>query len=295
MSLDAGDPRLAPLLARLAPHARALVLRAGEHALRLHADAVTPDHLLTTLMDDSECAAHRAVIHAFADPATISGEALAISPGILVVASASTLPFSPRAAAALRNARARAARARAGHVGCPEILVEALREVGKEVRELLEAAGLRAVEPEPASGAADPVTEEGPLFKRFSMQAKRALSGANRAAAEARAASIGPAHVVLGCLREDEALAARAGLGYRRARIALAGRGEDASAPAPRRLPPDPSLLGFLAGLEESAGSLDLLARFLAPGGTPELGEILLRQKLSAAVVDRSRAAFRDP
>ena len=99
-------PELARLGQRLAPYARETLERGASLAARLHADEVSPEHWLAALLADEECAATRAVLHAFADPETIGIEVLAQCSGIMVVGSGRTLPFSVRAVSALRAARA---------------------------------------------------------------------------------------------------------------------------------------------------------------------------------------------
>ena len=286
------DRELERSLARLAPYARDLVHRAAQHALRLHAEAVTPDHLLSTLMDDEGCAAVAAVLHGFADPRTISEEALALSPGVMVVGSASTLPFSTAALGALGRARERSAGE--AEVGVEAVLWAAVEALPADLRARLESGGLR--EPPGAAGSPAPAAAAPPepFFRRFGADAKRALSAANRSAASLGLAAIGPAHLVLGCLQGAEALAARAGLPFARARLLLADRTADDVPPPERPLPADPALGAFLSGLPEGASSLDLLARYLA-GGTPELAQVLARQKLSPELIARARVAFRDP
>jgi hypothetical protein len=288
MSLDLADPSLAPLFGRLGTRARVLLVRSGEHALRLHADAVTPEHLLSTLMADESCAAHAAVLHAFADPATIAEEALAISPGWMVVATGSTLPFSARATAVLVSAGERAAREGDEEIGPHVLLAEAEAALDEDVRRALRAAGYVGPSRPPApEGAPD-----GP--RRLGPAAKRALSAANRLAASDKAASISPAHLFLACLQEAGSRAAELGLGFPRARGLLAGRTADTSAPAERLLPPDASLLRFLSDLPAGADSLAMLARFHA-GSTPDLAAILNRSKVNAGLLDRARGFFSDP
>ena len=283
MSLDAGS---------LAPYARSLLDRAGTHALRLHADVVTPEHLLSTLMEDASCAAHAAVLHAFADPATIAAEALALSPGLMVVASGSTLPFSPRAVSVLIRARSSVLAAGASEVGVADLLVRAAEALDERARASLRGAGF--------SMGAGPAGEDSPgaagpaLFKVFSPASRRALSAANRLAAGERRSAISPAHLLLGCLMEDARLAESLGFSFHRARSLLGADTADESAPIPRRLPADPALISFLGGLPHGSDSLALLARFLA-GGTPELAQILVRSRVTPALLERARGAFRDP
>jgi hypothetical protein len=292
MTLDIQDPELAPLLASLKPYACSLLERAGMHALRLHADSVSPEHLLSILMEDEDSAAHAAVLHAFADPETISGEALAISPGLMVVASGSTLPFSPRAAGVLARARVLGAAGSAVEVGTANLLAQAAAALDEDSQAALRAAGLPIGAASPAS--AEPPALGAALFKHFSAPAKRALSAANRLAAGQRLRAIAPAHLLLGCLMEDAHLAQVLGLSFQRARILLGARTADDSLPAPRRLPPDPTLIGLLRGLPAGSDSLALLARFLS-GETPELAQILIRSKVTAAFLARARGAFLDP
>lgn len=292
MSLDLEDRELAPLLGRLHLYARFLLARAGLHALRLHADAVTPEHLLSALMDDAGSAAHAAVLHAFADPATISDEALAISPGLMVVASGSTLPFSPRATLVLSRARSISLGTGRKEVLLLDLVGQAEKSLDEALRGALREAGLSTIPDSTPEGHEPPLGSA--VFKSFSAGAKRALSGANRMAAAEHAPSISPAHLFLAGLKEDPDLAASLGVSFHRARALLAGRTADESAPAPRTMPPDPALLAFLRDLEPGSDSLDLLARFHS-GATPELAGILNRSKVTAALLERVRAAFRDP
>jgi hypothetical protein len=272
----------------LEPYARGLLHAAGTHALRLHAETVSPEHLLWALMEDSSCAAHAAVLHAFADPGTIADEVLAISPGLLVVASGSTLPFSVRAAGALARAREAAGE---DDVAVSGLLVQATSAFDDPLRRILRGAGFSAEIPQESGPAGVP----GPgLFKHFSMPAKRVLSGSNRLAASDRSPSISHVHLFLACLQEDEGLAARTGLSFRQARLLLSGSTLDDSVPPPRPLPRDRSLIAFLEGVPARSDSLALLARFHA-GGTPELAQILVRSKVTPALLDRARNAFRDP
>jgi hypothetical protein len=293
VSLDLGDPRLLRSMERVEPYAWTLLERAGEHALRLHADSVTPEHLLSVLMDDAECAATALVLHAFADPATIAADVLAISPGIMVVASDATLPFSPVGLIALLRARATAVGRGAGDVEADDLLLAALHALDPAQRTALTHAGLSlatsAAEPgEPGSASGEP------LFKHFSLQAKRALSSANRLAAAARHAAKGPGHIVLGCLKSETRIEAAAGLSFQRARLVLGSALEDPSAPLPRRIPADAALIEFLEGLRAPVDSLAMLARCHA-GATPELAQVLTRHKVSPALLEQARGAFRDP
>jgi len=275
----------------LEPYAQGLLHRAGAHALRLHAETVSPEHLLWTLMDDPRSAAHAAVLHAFADPGTIAEEVLAISPGLLVVASGSTLPFSARAVEALTRAREASESAGEEAVAVSGLLARSVSAFDEGLRLKLRAAGFSAEIPVETATAASPSPG---LFKHFSMPAKRVLSGSNRLAANDRSPSISHVHLFLACLQEDEGLAARTGLSFRQARLLLSGSTRDDSTPTPRALPPDRTLTAFLDGVPDGSDSLALLARFHA-GGTPELAQILVRSKVTTVLLDRARKAFRDP
>ena len=296
MGLDTNDPRLSRSRGRLQPYAAYLLDRAGVHALRLHADTVTPEHLLSALMDDSDSAACAAVLHAFADPETISSEALAISPGVMVVASDSTLPFSPLGMQALLRTRDLAAQHGQSEVNERHVLLESALALDATLLQALRAAGLRtetlALDLGPAGGVA--VALDGPLFKFFSLTAKRSLSAANRTAAGLDLRSISPAHLVLGCLKTEESLGTLAGLTFHRARMVLGSRTADESSPVRRNILPDEALIAFLETISNGASSLTLLAHFLA-GGTPELAQILARHKVHADLLDRARGAFEDP
>jgi hypothetical protein len=289
MSLDPDDPRLAPHLARLQPYARGLVARAAEHALRLHADAVTPEHLLSTLMEDPRTAAHAAVLHAFADPATIAEEALAISPGLMVVASGSTLAFSPRAAEAL-------ARADADAEG---------REV--DVARILAAAGLRPRRGSPPRAPRGRVQRGDPgsvggrrrrSLRDSSTASPRPGSACSRRRTASRPGSGRPRSRTSTCSSPacrripPSRIGSAWGSGERGC---CSRRGPATTAPFVRvRCPPIPSLIAFLEGVPPGSDSLSLLARF-AGGGTPELAQILVRSKVTAALLERARNAFQDP
>lgn len=296
MSLDVADARVAASLRRIKPYARELIERAGKHALRLHSDVVSPDHVLSTLMDDPECAACAAVLHTFADPATISGEALAISPGVMVVGSSSTLPFSTLGLAAIVRARERAVREHATEVSEQHLFVEALAGLPPRLVQALVAAGLQATDLDAAGALAwsTPVTADGPLFKHYSAGAKRCLSAANHLAAGFSLSSISPAHLALASLQIHERLAARVGLRFPRARLVLAAHTADDTPPPPRILAPDAGLVAYLAALPEGADSLTLLEHCLT-SASPELAQILTRHKVRPEVLIRARGVFHDP
>lgn len=296
MSLDLSPAVAAAAARKLQPYARMLLEQSGDHALRLFADAVAPEHLLSTLMLDECSAACAVVLHAFADPETIAHEALAISPGLLVVGSGSTLPFSTRGVAAIFAARELAAREGAPEVVERHVLLAAEVELASPLREALAAEGFdtRSIAAAAATVCSTTIPSSGPLFRHFSSGARRTLSNACRVAAATSHPSIAPGHLLLGCLQEADALAASTGLRFARARMIVGARAADATPPPERLLALDDDLLDFLAGVPAGADSLDLLARYLT-GGTPELTQILVRNKLKPHLLDRSRGAFRDP
>jgi hypothetical protein len=294
--LELPEDLRARLEARLSPHARALLERASELALRLHADEVGPEHLLCVLMADADGAAHRAVLHAFADPGTIGEETLALAAGIGISGSAVSLPFSAGAVNALERARGHARERGDAQVLPSHVLAAALEALPAELREEVADAGY---DPGGLPSGAPPVGGEwsapsGTLFASFSEAAKKALSGAARLARQERLGSIGPAHLAVACLMEEPGMGRGCGLTASRARMLFRGRSEDLSTPAARDLPPDEELLAFLERLGEGTGSLGLLAGFLA-GGTPELAQLLGRHRISAALLERAAGAFEDP
>jgi ATP-dependent Clp protease ATP-binding subunit ClpA len=269
--------------ARLGPYARRAVDDATALALHMHADELTVEHLFSSLLADEESGAAQAVLHAFADPETLSIELMAMSPGITVVGAARCVPFSVRGVAALR-----AAHAAADPVEPRHLLAAAFAELDAEAADGLRAAGARP--PELAGGAA----RAGPLFQTFSTAAKRAASQAAHEALRLERAAISPAHLLLGALEVDEDLRAASGLTPSRARARLAGADHDPTPPAVRAVPPTDALLAFLRGADAGADSLALLAHLL-DAGSDELVQLFTRQKVTSAAVARARAGFGDP
>lgn len=298
MSLDLDHPGLARERARSSPYLAAALERAGERALRLHSETVGIEHLLLELLADEESALHRAVVHAFADPDTIAGDVLALAPGILVVGSDAALPFSTRALAAVRAARARAVARGATEVGARDLLVEAVRALPGDARAALEAAGYRAPEPAappPAAGAAPSAISSGANpFHHFSAAARRALARANRAAGRAGEPSIGPARVAAGALGTEPDLDVSCGFTARRLELALEGRTVDALPPPARRIPPDDELLRLLSDLPDGASSIALV-ELVQRGPGSELAQAFSRQKVTPELLERARGAFADP
>jgi ATP-dependent Clp protease ATP-binding subunit ClpA len=292
------DPRTREVLARLAPYARGLLDRCGAFALSLHADEVGPEHLLSSLMDDEDCAAHRVALHAFADPPTISEEARALAAGILISGSVASMPFSAFGVRALRRARADAALRRSRAVEPAHVLLAAFDELESDVREQLADSGWSRANLEalstPAGPGARAVLDEGALFRSFSDDAKRLMSAAGKLARQGQHRSISAGHLLLASLSSDMALERAAGLPPSRVRIALRGRLEDLSPVQGGPLGLDDAAQAFLGRVAPAANTLQLLATFHA-GGTPELAQILNRHRLTAALLERSAGAFLDP
>jgi len=282
---------------RLAPHARATLARAEALALRLHADEVVPEHWLVALLEDEDCAATRIVLHAFADPATIGAEVLALCPGIMVVGSGRTLPFSVRGVVALRAARARAAARSASTLEVGDLFAAACGELEPSARARLEpltGVSLGAgAEPE-ATEAGSTLSASGSLFRNYSLDGLRALGASSRAAGSLGRTSITPAHVLLGALETDQALRARTGLTASRARLALSGVDEDATPLVARDLPWSKDLTELLQELPEGAETSRMLG-WLLEHGKSELVLLLQRQKVTSALFARCGTTFRDP
>jgi len=286
-------------LARLHGCMTVLLKRATSRALSLHADAVSVEHLVGAAMQDEDSAAYSVVEHAFADPETIAQELLALSTGIMVVASGSALPFSPLAVDALRAAHARAGGhgEDAGQVDVGAILQNAFEVLPSDTQVALKQMGF-----EPGDGgtkieAIDPgdgPQSSGSFFAQFSGPAKAVLSQANRKAARSGEPSIGPGQLILASLEGDPDLQASSGLTVTRARQALSGRTHDRSVARPRVIPPEPELVEFLAALPQGAGSLELLAACHGKNGTPELSELLGRHMVTPALLERCAGAFPD-
>ena len=109
MSALATDSATRAHVDELGAYTRFALRRAVDYARRLHSAELTTEHLLASLLEDEEAGATRIVLHAFADPETISIEVRALCPGTMVVGSERCLPFSVRGARLLEAARARAA------------------------------------------------------------------------------------------------------------------------------------------------------------------------------------------
>lgn len=298
MALDRREPEMARLCASLSPYGGLLLDRAGDVALFLHAREVGVEHLLCALMRDEDCAAYQVVLHAFADPETIEQEARATADGILVVGSVCTLPFSVQGVRALFAARALAQGLGDVQVLPRHLALASFDHLPSEAAAALRAAGWIADNAGTATAAAE-IDSGAPLFRSFANDAKRNLSAAGRAAHQARQASISAAQVLLAALEIQPALESELGLTRHRARAALRDLTADSTPLDPRPLRGDAGLRAFLARLGASvtpggAGSLELLATYHSPE-TPELAQLLTRNKVTRALLERSADAFRDP
>lgn len=291
------DPGLDGLTSRLAPYARASFERAAALAARLHAEEISPEHWLAALLADEDCAATRAVLHAFADPETLGVEVLALCAGIMVVGSKRTLPFSVRAVEALQAARAEAsAEARPAVEPC-DLFRAALTRLAPDLRtrfERLPGVVLALPPAAPSGPSPDAVSPNGALFRHFSTQALRALGASARGAASLERAAIGPAHLVFGTLEVDEGLRLLTNLTTARARLVCTGLDEDDTPLPTRHLPAEARLQALLAGLADGSETLDVLADMLALG-SEELNALLRRQKVTVALIERCHGVYRDP
>lgn len=282
---------------RLAPYARASLARAEALALHLHADELAPEHWLAALLEDEDCAATRIVLHAFADPATIGAEVLALCPGIMVVGSGRTLPFSARGVVSLRAARARAAARGADTLEVGDLFAAACGELETRARERLEpltGVSLTAGAEEIGAAAAAPLSADGTLFRNYSAAGLRALGASARAAGSLGRRAIAPAHVLLGALEVDEGLRARTGLTASRARLALSGLDEDPTPLPSRELAWARELVELLSALPEGSETSAVLGWILERGRS-ELVLLLQRQKVTGALYSRCRTSFQDP
>jgi len=295
MTWLAEDALLGGELARLDPFLTFALERAAGFAARYHAESLTVEHLLASLLEDEECAATRTVLHAFADPETIAVEAIALAPGIMVVSSDRCIPFSHLGVRVLEAARAAAAQRGHSGVGPEHLFLAAIGELDAELGRSLGEAGW--TEEDPCLGlerAEDPVPASGPVLKRFTQAARRGLSAAGRVADRLERRSISPAHVVVGSLEVSPELVERSGLSANRASLVLAGRDADENEPPVRPLPVDEELREHLVALPSGGGTGSVLAR-LVEAGSEELRALLARQKITTALVEHARGAFRDP
>jgi len=286
------DGELAPLLEKLGPYARGAVDHAAAVALHLHADELTPEHLLVSVLEDEECGATRLVLHAFGDPETIGIEVLALCPGIMVVGSERSLPFSAGGVELLERARASAAERGDRLVDLPHLYAAAAERLPEEAASVLRAGG-----PSPRdsgrqdSGAGDEesVAGDGPLFRFFAQEARKALGAACRQATRLDRDEISPVHLVLGCLSVDDEFD-----GAARVRSLLRGHDTAPSRRARREIPADAGLRRLLGTLPTRAGTVQILGWIIAHGGD-EVRALLHRQRITPKLLEHAGKSFEDP
>jgi len=284
-------PELERAAAHLAPYARGTVETAAFLAARLHAEHVSPEHHLAALLDDEECGATRLVLHAFADPETIGIEVRALCEGIMVVGSERSLPFSVLGVRALRDGRDRA-RGEERTVTPSDVFHSAASLLTGEARQRLVQLLGRSLDAVPTGADARSTSE--PFFRSFAPATLRALGAACRAAASLRRESIGPVHLLLGCLETDDELRASTGLTASRLRAASSGHDADDTPLPPRPLPGDERIVELLARVPPAGETADVLGWILSHG-TEELRALLRRQRITPALFERCRGAFPDP
>ena len=267
--------------------------KAAELALSLHADAISPEHLVCVLLSDEYSALCELVEHAFADPETLHQDALALAPGILVVGSGATSPFSVRAVRAARRAVELAQSAGLSRVDPACVLKAAWEELSEDALEALKGAGCDP-EPVPLGGEQGELPTGAHLFHPFNDEARRALTSASRLSAKGKRSTLTPADLVAGALSEGPELPRSFGADAASAAALLRPFAEDATPPEHRELPDDDELSRLWSSLTGGAGSLEVLGHILS-APEEELAQVFLRQKVTAELLERSREAFRDP
>jgi len=267
--------------------------RAAELALALHAEVVSREHLVCALLSDEESALYELVEHAFADPETLYEDALALAPGILIVGSGATKPFSVRAVRAARAAVELARGAGLARVDPACVLRAACAELPEEALGALVEAGC---DPDavPLSGERGELPMGTHLFHPFGDEARRTLTSASRLAAKDGRGALSPADLVAGALGEDADLTRAFGVDKSSAINLLRPCADDTTHPEPRTLDDAVELSQLFSSLPEEGGSLDLLEKILAEP-EEELAQVFLRQKVTVALLERSRATFVDP
>lgn len=291
MSLHSLPPEMSERLERLGPYAAHTLRRAARFGLKLHADEVHVEHLLATLLEEDHSAAGQTIIHAFADPETIRSEVMALCPGILVIGSKRSLPFSVRGVAAMELSRAKARSLGAARIEPLHLLLSALDQLPEALAAGLVELGLSA-EPQEVFEGPELVPLTGPLLRFFDVDARRSLSAACHQAVRLGRDAISPAHLMMGCLETVEG--GLIGLSASRAKMFLGGRDDDSSPLPERALPFTEALLKLLAGLPEGASTADLLAAVVAQGSL-ELRGLLERQKVTLTLLKHTQGAFCDP
>ena len=275
------------------PYLEAARLSAVELALSLHADDVSREHLVCVLLGDEESALCELVEQAFADPETLHQDALALAPGILVVGSGATKPFSVRAVHAARRAVELAQGAGLSRVTPACVLKAACAELSSEALAELRGSGC-----DPAvvtlTGEQGTLPTGSHLFQPFNDEARRTLTSASRLAAKAERGALSPADLVAGALSEDAELARSFGADAASAAALLRPFAEDITPPEERELRDDEELTRLWSNLPVEAGSLEVLDVILREP-EEELAQVFLRQKVTAELLERSRTTFEDP
>ena len=274
------------------PSMRTMMQRANQRALELHAQSLTIEHLVEVALKDEDSAAWQAVSFAFADPTTLSQEILALSDGLMVVGSKAVLPFSPLSVVSLQEARQGAAQRAASGVLLTDVLEKACQNLPAEICAHLNAAGLLLETLVHADEEGTALSCEGPLFRHFHNDARRALSLACKTTAQENLGAISPAHLILGTLQASSNKNL-AGLSLSAAREVLRGRTADPSPPVYRELEANPQLVELLQALRSDADSLDLLLA-CHQHGSEELRAALDRHKISPTLLQRARSAWHD-
>lgn len=277
----------------VAPYVAAILDDAAGRAVRLHARAVSTEHFLLAMLADEDCGAHRLILHAFADPETLYAQVLALSPGILVVGSSRSLPFSPHGVQALYSAKATAEARGSAQVELGDLVSAAFSALGADAQARATEAG-GTLEEFPTVPAAAFDDDPSSPFAAFDDASKRALGRAAKVATELRRASVAPAHLLLAALEADSELGERIGLPRARARMVLAGTDDEDPPPAERSLAPDPGLRALLERLPAGAGTALALST-IVEAGTSELQLLLSQQRITLGLVGATGALFDDP
>ncbi len=267
--------------------------QATELAHKLHSDEVTLEHLVCALLSDEESAICELVEHAFADPETLYEDALALTPGILVVGSGATRPFSVRAVEASRRAVELAQAAGLERV-TPACLLNAASEVlSPDALHALSEAGCDG-NVDTSGGEAGSLPTGSHLFHPFDDVARRALTSASRQVKGGSRRAISPADLIIGALKEDPELARAFGTNSAGASALLGPFALDETPPPARHIPDDAALTECLSALPEEGGSLALL-QLILKDSEAELAQVFLRQKVTSALLERSLTTFVDP
>lgn len=278
---------------RLSTYLQGVHAQAIELALSLHSEEVTLEHLVCALLSDEESAICELIEHAFADPETLYEDALALTPGILIVGSGATRPFSVRAVEAARRAVELARTAGLASVTPACLLRAAMEELTPEALQALTEAGCDG-EAASLSGEKGTLPEAAHLFHPFGDEARRALTSASRQAPKTSRRAISPADLIVGALSEDAELARSFGTSASGASALLRPFSEDMTPPPARAISNDAALTKVFSALSEESGSLDLL-RLVLVDSEAELAQVFLRQKVTPALLERSINTFVDP